>query len=310
MTRPATPAPRASTVANVAPTVTLTGATNVDEGSTHTYTFTVTDPGVDTFTVDTGFPTATRSRATTARYVAGSLVGQRGRRQLRVHLPRRPGDRPTSRSRSPTPTAPATRHRRPSRRRPSPMSRRLSPRRADQTADEGASTSFSLGSFTDPGPDATWAVDVDWGDGTPTTTFDKTADRHARHQEPHLRRRARRPHGHRQGHRQGRRQRHARRSASTSTTSPRRSRWTRTTCSVNEGYDAHLQLHDQRSRRRRRRLSHHELRRQRRQGRRDEQHGHQRLVRVHLPRRPRHVRRCRPLRPTPTTTPGTSQPRR
>ena len=34
-----------------------------------------------------------------------------------------------------------------------------------QTADEGASQTFSLGSFTDPGPDGPWTATVDWGDG-------------------------------------------------------------------------------------------------------------------------------------------------
>src|SRR5205823_14261811 len=43
---------------------------------------------------------------------------------------------------------------------------------ADQTASEGAATSFNLGSFTDAGAnDNPWAVDVDWGDGSPHTTF-------------------------------------------------------------------------------------------------------------------------------------------
>ncbi len=43
---------------------------------------------------------------------------------------------------------------------------------ADQTVDEGASTLFSLGSFSDPGiNDNPWTVDVDWGDGSPHTTF-------------------------------------------------------------------------------------------------------------------------------------------
>ena len=35
------------TVNNVAPTVTLTGEAAADEGSTHTYTYTATDPGAD-----------------------------------------------------------------------------------------------------------------------------------------------------------------------------------------------------------------------------------------------------------------------
>jgi large repetitive protein len=35
----------------------------------------------------------------------------------------------------------------------------------DQTAEEGTAQDFSLGSFTDPGPDGPWTVTVDWGDG-------------------------------------------------------------------------------------------------------------------------------------------------
>src|SRR5205814_4348918 len=43
---------------------------------------------------------------------------------------------------------------------------------ANQSSDEGASHSFSLGSFNDPGAnDGPWSVDVDWGDGSPHTTF-------------------------------------------------------------------------------------------------------------------------------------------
>jgi hypothetical protein len=37
----------------------------------------------------------------------------------------------------------------------------------NQTAVEGTSTAFDLGSFTDTGP-STWSVDVDWGDGSHT----------------------------------------------------------------------------------------------------------------------------------------------
>src|SRR5205085_2840792 len=46
---------------------------------------------------------------------------------------------------------------------------------ADQNANEGTSTSFSLGSFGDPGADSPWAVDVNWGDGSPHTAFSQTA---------------------------------------------------------------------------------------------------------------------------------------
>src|SRR5207237_755134 len=47
---------------------------------------------------------------------------------------------------------------------------------AAQSTDEGADTSFQLGSFTDPGVnDAPWHVSVDWGDGSPATTFNTSS---------------------------------------------------------------------------------------------------------------------------------------
>ena len=46
---------------------------------------------------------------------------------------------------------------------------------ANQSANEGSSTSFNLGSFTDVAADAPWAVSVDWGDGSANTTFNTAA---------------------------------------------------------------------------------------------------------------------------------------
>jgi predicted extracellular nuclease len=37
---------------------------------------------------------------------------------------------------------------------------------ANQSATKGAATTFNLGSFADPGPDAPWTVTVNWGDGS------------------------------------------------------------------------------------------------------------------------------------------------
>ncbi|HEX5014853.1 MAG TPA: S8 family serine peptidase, partial [Candidatus Limnocylindrales bacterium] len=45
---------------------------------------------------------------------------------------------------------------------------------ANQSANEGASTSFALGSFSDAGP-SPWSVDINWGDGSPHTTFSQAA---------------------------------------------------------------------------------------------------------------------------------------
>src|SRR5262249_34089726 len=44
----------------------------------------------------------------------------------------------------------------------------------DQSAEEGAAHLFHLGSFTDSGV-GPWQVDVNWGDGTPDTTFSASA---------------------------------------------------------------------------------------------------------------------------------------
>jgi Concanavalin A-like lectin/glucanases superfamily len=45
---------------------------------------------------------------------------------------------------------------------------------SDQSADEGATMSFNIGSFTDPNSDDSWTVDVDWGDGSAHTNFVST----------------------------------------------------------------------------------------------------------------------------------------
>jgi hypothetical protein len=42
---------------------------------------------------------------------------------------------------------------------------------ADQSAFEATSKLFDLGSFADPGVDGPWSVDVNWGDGSPNTSF-------------------------------------------------------------------------------------------------------------------------------------------
>ena len=42
---------------------------------------------------------------------------------------------------------------------------------ADQTASEGTSKLFDLGSFTDPGADSPWKVTVAWGDSSAATVF-------------------------------------------------------------------------------------------------------------------------------------------
>ena len=71
-------------VNNVAPTAHLTGADEVDEGTTHTYTFTVTDPGVDTFTVNTpAYPDC----GTGGNYIGGSLSTNLGGGSFQCSFP-------------------------------------------------------------------------------------------------------------------------------------------------------------------------------------------------------------------------------
>src|SRR5262249_33853338 len=42
---------------------------------------------------------------------------------------------------------------------------------SNQSTNEGSSTSFSLGSFTQSPANGPWSVDVNWGDGSSHTTF-------------------------------------------------------------------------------------------------------------------------------------------
>jgi hypothetical protein len=154
-------------VNNVAPTANLTGPANVDEGTTHTYTFTVTDSGQDTFTVNTpAYPDC----GTGGTYVDGSLSTDAGGGSFDCSFPDGPATTDvkikvtdsdgasTTDSESvqivnvanvaPTVTA-----------------------AADQSSNEGSSHTFDLGSFIDPGDDSPWDVSVDWGDGSFATVF-------------------------------------------------------------------------------------------------------------------------------------------
>jgi hypothetical protein len=158
----------------VAPTVRLTGASSVDEGSTHTYAFTVSDPGQDTFTASGGTPDCDAGATDNGTVVAGSYTPGASGGTFQCTFP----DGPTTANVkmqvvdsdgaggtdsesvqvvqvanvAPKVTAPA-----------------------NQSAPEGTATSIDLGSFTDPGPDSPWAVDVDWGDGSAHAAFNATA---------------------------------------------------------------------------------------------------------------------------------------
>jgi hypothetical protein len=164
-------ATQAVTVANVAPSVSLTGPATADEGETKTYSFTVADPGQDTFSVDAGFPDCDAGATDNGTSVPGSLSVDASGGSFQCFFADGPaaadvkiqvrdsdgaGDAASQSvavvavaNVAPSVTAPA-----------------------DQGSDEGASASFDLGSFTDPGPDSPWAVDVDWGDGSTHAAFD------------------------------------------------------------------------------------------------------------------------------------------
>jgi hypothetical protein len=148
-------------VNNVAPTLTLSGDANVNEGATYTLNLAHSDPGADTITQwvitwgDGNVVTITSSPASVTHIyadgphdyiISATATDEDGAynagNTVSVHV----------NNVAPTVTAPD-----------------------GQAANEGTSTSFTLGSFTDPGADSPWAVDVNWGDSSSHTTFTATA---------------------------------------------------------------------------------------------------------------------------------------
>jgi Bacterial Ig domain/PKD domain len=160
-------------VANVAPQVNLTGPSTADEGDVKTYSYTITDPGADDI-----FAFATSSYPTCGAY--GQLVGTPaiGSGSFQCAFPDGPdttnvaikvedddGGVSTADSEHVEIIQVAVANVAPT----------VTPA-SDQSSNEGESKSFSLGSFSDPGTDSPWAVDVDWGDGTtPHTSFNQAA---------------------------------------------------------------------------------------------------------------------------------------
>ena len=143
----------------------------VDEGSTHTYSYTVTDPGTDTFTVDAGYPTAAPTARSSARRprpprAAASSAPSRTAR------PSTTSDQVTdedgaSDTDSETSSS-SRRQRRPGRDRWPPDHPRT---RADRT--------LRLGSFTDPGADTSPGTSSTGATARSTTTSRSTTARHA-----------------------------------------------------------------------------------------------------------------------------------
>ena len=228
------------TIHNVAPTVVLTGAANVDEGSTHTYTFTVTDPGNDTFVASADYPDCDAGGTNNGEVVPGSYAPTATGGSFDCNFPDGPASANVKMKVADSDGASGTGSESVQIVAVANVAPTLTAA-ADQTANEGTDKSFDLGSFTDPGPDAPWHVDVDWGDSSTHTDLRHVHQGRPRQPEPHLRRRPRGPHGHRHRHRQGPRKRlqdlqRPRQQRRADGRAHRRGERRR-------GLDAHLQLH-------------------------------------------------------------------
>jgi hypothetical protein len=153
------------TVKNVAPSVTGPADQSSSEGSTASFTLgSFSDPGADSpWSVDINWGDGS-AHSTFTKATTGSLGSQshayadNGSYTVTVIVTDKDAESGQATFKadvsnvSPTVTAPA-----------------------NQTADEGTPKSFDLGSFSDPGADSPWAVDVNWGDGSAHSTFTMSA---------------------------------------------------------------------------------------------------------------------------------------
>ncbi len=152
--------PLSVSVANVAPSIAISGAPSVNEGSPYTLNLgTVSDPGTDTVTSyivhwgDGSMASYAAGGAVTHTYADGpntyavsvDLLDEDG-----THL-----DRANPLSVSVANVAPTFSG------------------QTNQSGNEGSLLSINLGSFADPGADSPWAVDVNWGDGSAHGTASK-----------------------------------------------------------------------------------------------------------------------------------------
>jgi hypothetical protein len=155
------------TVNNVAPSVTLTGPTTANEGDTKSYSYSWTDPGtLDTFTH--GVSCGIHGIASADVFNAGTKTGSfdctwsddSGAGTATVTATVTDDD---------SGAGSGTKYVKVSNVNPAVTAA------ANQSTNEGASTSFALGSFIDVAADSPWSIDVDWGDGTSHTTFSATS---------------------------------------------------------------------------------------------------------------------------------------
>ena len=201
------------TIANTAPTVTLSGANNLspNEGSTYTYNYSISDPDGDTIaSVATSCGTGTKSNASNTD-TSGSFDCKFADGPASTSVSAQATDSGFGATAGNTATQPIS-------------VQNVAPTVAisgNASVNEGSSYSLTLGAVTDPGSRHGLELRRALGRRQHEHLLDE------RCQDAHLRRRAQRLHHHR---RPGRRGRHVHRantrprSRSTSTTSPRRSR--------------------------------------------------------------------------------------
>ena len=193
----------ACTVDNVAPTIAISGAANVNEGSAYSLTLgAVTDPGTDTVT------------SYIVHWGDGNSQHLLDQRRQDAHLRRRPQRLERSRSTWSTRTAPSSTAPTRSRSRSTTWRPSIAISGA-ANVNEGSAYSLTLGAVTDPGTDTVTSYVVHWGDGNTDTYATNGAKTHTYADGPHNRDDHGRP-GRRGRHLPRPRQRH---SASRSTTS-------------------------------------------------------------------------------------------
>src|SRR5207247_2455163 len=159
------------------PTVTLSSLNDlsVNEGSTHTYSYTISDPGQDTVTG------VTTSCSGTGAKVGGSDSFTNSGGSFQCSFADGPNSSTVSAAATDSDSAAAVSHglsAPDSKAVHAVQSANVTPTvapPANRSSYEGASHSFDLGSFSDPGPDSPWMVSIDWGDRSPVSSFSVSA---------------------------------------------------------------------------------------------------------------------------------------
>ncbi|HXG34920.1 MAG TPA: kelch repeat-containing protein [Bryobacteraceae bacterium] len=159
------------TVNNVAPTVALTGPSSAHEGSTQTYTFTVTDPGQDTFTLAAGYPRC----GANGSLVTGSVTTNGTGGSFQCNFPDGPAlsDVEVQVSDSDGASSNIAKISVTVRNVPPAIASLDLLYSASSINENGTVTLY--GTFSDPGTLDSHTVVIDWGDGSPPTQIDVPA---------------------------------------------------------------------------------------------------------------------------------------